>query len=131
MNAYAMTSFEPETSLPGGSPDHDSHARIEERLRWLARTQEDLARTIKRAPWFALSALAALPVGLLGGVFAAAAVAGFGLCLPMVLFYLSWCHQQEYAAEEATLREHLTSPDGAARTGAMRPWRVPGKLSQL
>ena len=127
MIAHAMTNL-PNEPHDGAA---DPHARIEERLAWLTHTQQDLARTIKLAPWLALSALLAVPVGLAWGIFAAAAVAGFGLLLPMVIFYLSWCHQQEYASEEATLREHLEVPPDAPRTSSARPWRVRGKATQL
>ena len=123
------------TDLPSAprplAPATDSPARTAERLQWLARTQDDLARTIKQAPWLALSALAAVPAGLLGGAFAAAAVAGLGLLLPVVTFYLSWCHQQEYAAEEATIRRNLAVSADPAPAPTARPWRVPGKLTRL
>lgn len=130
MNAHATMDLQVDPRTLGADPA-DSHARLEERLRWLTRTQAELARTCKRSPWLALSALAAVPVGLLWGAFAAAAVAGFGVTLPMVIFYLSWCHQQEYAAEEALLRRNLADPDAASGVMVTRPWRVRGKLTTL
>ena len=128
MNAHATMTLPPDSSMPGGDPA-DPHARLEERLEWLTRTQAELARTCRLSPWLALSALGAVPVGMVWGAFAAAAVVGLGLLLPMVIFYLSWCHQQEYAAEEATLRRNLADPD--ASTPVTRPWRVRGKLTTL
>ncbi len=113
-----------------GTADRDDEGTrrraLEARLRTLEGTREALVRSTRRAPWLALGALGAVPAGVVWGAAAALGVMALAVVVAGLVMYLAWSHEQEYAAQQDTVRQSLAEvgrPD--ARRGI--PWRVPGK----
>jgi hypothetical protein len=105
------------------------HRALEARLRHLESTRDGLGRSLRRAPWMALGALAAVPAGLAWGAGAALAVLALAVVSAGLWMYLAWSHRHEYAAQQDTVRQALGE---LGRPAAQRsiPWRVPGKQVQ-
>jgi hypothetical protein len=110
-----------------GRDDEGTRRRaLEERLRTLEGTRAALVRSTRRAPWLALGALGAVPAGVVWGAAAALGVMALAVVVAGLVMYLAWSHEQEYAAQQDTVRQSLAE---VGRPSARRgiPWRVPGK----
>lgn len=109
--------------------DAERRASLEARLRELEATRRDLRRSVWRAPWLLLSALGAVPAGVLWGVGVALAVLVTAIVVALMAMYLAWSHEQEYAAQQDTVRQAIAEI-GRPEVRKSTPWRVQGKAMQ-
>lgn len=110
-------------------PETSRRSALEARLAALEATRLDLVRTVHRAPWLLLSALGAVPAGLVWGVGIGFAVLVTAVTVSVMAMYLAWSHEQEYAAQQDTVRQAIADLD---QPGVRKstPWRVQGKATQ-
>ncbi len=102
---------------------------LEARLEALEETRRGLTKVVARAPWLLTSALGSVPAGAIWGAGAALAVLLTSVAVSGMAMYLAWSHEQEYAAQQDTVRQAIAEiGNPAARKGT--PWRVQGKAMQ-
>ncbi len=111
------------------SADASRRRALEARLEALAETRRGLTRVVARAPWLLMSALGSIPAGVIWGAGAALAVLLTSIAVSGMAMYLAWSHEQEYAAQQDTVRQAIAEI-GNPTVRKSTPWRVQGKATQ-
>jgi len=123
------TAMDTTSNTVAETADASRRSALEARLVALEETRRGLTRVVARAPWLLLSALGAIPAGVLWGAGVALAVLLTTVVVSGMAMYLAWSHEQEYAAQQDTVRQAIAEiGQPTARKGT--PWRVQGKALQ-